>query len=245
MLLCAVCIILYWWLTDWRNRVLIVMCVDGDKDTRVGGVSLVWSAETSTPLQTTTGYHTHPHNCKWTAVYACVSVSATGRVLTAVSELNDVNGRLTAACDVRCTLHTHTHARRTLVYTVRVYYTHSHVHSRIYYIRKCSACAFKLQERERDRERERWKNREQERPNDALGLAVYRSAGSVVKGFGPNIPPHTVFVQVPIRPQRRLRRRDVYNCINIHTTRRDRYASHRFDKPLYILYIQCILYNVI
>jgi hypothetical protein len=182
MLLCAVCIILYWWLTDWRNRVLIVMCVDGDKDTRVGGVSLVCSAETSTPLQTTTGYHTHPHNCKWTAVYACVSVSATGRVLTAVSELNDVNGRLTAACDVRCTLHTR--ARGAHSCTPYEYIIRTHTCIRVYII-YVSAVLVHLNSK---RERERWKNREQERPNDALGLAVYRSAGSVVKGFGPNIP---------------------------------------------------------
>lgn len=152
------------------------MCVDGGNDTRVGGVSLVRSVVTSTPLQTTTGHHTHPHNCKWMAVYVCVCVSAAGRVLTAVSELNDVNWRLTGACDMRCTPRTRIHT-----HCIRISYKHSHTHLGVYYI--SAVCVYLKSERERERVSERCLGTTNSISIDRVNRKRFRAEYSTTYGF--------------------------------------------------------------
>jgi len=100
-------------------------------------------------------------------------------------------------------------------------------------------CAFKLWERERWRE---WVLRYE--------LCTISIDGAGRKRFRAEYPTtatasHTRFLyRCPVRPQRRLRRRNVYNCINNHTACRDGHPSHQFDVPPPLtIGVWCMMYK--
>lgn len=129
---------------------------------------------------------------------------------------------------MRCTPHTHMYTHR-----ISIPYTHSHMHLGVYYISAMCVHLNSKWERQRERVSERCLGTTSSiisigRVNRKRFQAEYSTTYGFCTG-----PPS-------------VRRGDCDDGTFIialikHTTRRDRYASHRFDKPLRIM----VLYNII